>query len=208
MGSFWWRNTAAVVAMLAIVLLIVGCETSGELKPVPGPASYVGPTISNFTSTARTLSKVNGGILDISCRWNSPNPVATAAAFLAFVRSLQDPKTEPVGIIGSGTATTSLRLPNLAEDFPSRQIFAAPLAQTASEAALASEAAFFAKFADPIVIPSGIGTNDLTGLWRVQLPFPAPDLVNAPLGNQQMLLWMNINGMRTNSLAFEITINP
>ena len=189
---------------------VVGCDKSGELDTPPTAPSAVGPTIYSLVAQDTTLSRSSGGILTVSCKWTSPYKVATAAAYLAFVRSVKDIKTEPVGIIGTETASVSTSLRVLRFSGSGDGLRPEVLFQTASETAsgtadVASDTvAFYNRFQDPLVFSTGIGTEELEGAWGVEIPFTKNDIGDAPLGKQQMLLWMMVNGYKTNTLAFEI----
>lgn len=184
-GLNWDMRLVEFYILVFVLLAIVGCGKTGEIEEPPPPFSHVGPTISNLVANSTKITRNGGGILDISCKWFSPAPVSTATAYLAFVRSVKDAATEPIGVIASKTNAT----PSVLEI-------------RGSESDQAS--AFFVRFKDPIMIPTGIGTSQLSGLWNVALPFTRSDVFDAPLGKQQMLLWMTVNNMKTNSLAFEI----
>lgn len=202
MAFSWKRWVVAAVVCLGWAGLI-GCDKSGEVDSVPVAGSSLSPTISNLVSTTLQLSKSKGGILRLSCRWASPNLVSTASAYLAFVQTLQNPVNEPTGVISSGTATTTASL--LYAGGATRSMTAWPeiLSQTASSTA-SSTAAFYARFKDPIVIPSNVGTSEKEGSWYAEITFPTADIGDAPVGKQLMLFWLVINGQKTNTLAFEI----
>lgn len=197
------RNWSLVVFLLLAVLTTVACEKSGELEsPIP-PNSYVGPTISGLQTTTRQLSQKTGGILRLTCVWASPRVVSTATAYLTFVRSLQDPQASPTGVISSGTASST------ASTAAAMTIPVEWRAQTATNTASSTSSdAFFTRFQDPIRIPLGIGTDQKEGAFSAEIPFAIADIADAPLGTIQMLLWMMVNNVKTNSLAFEIEIVP
>ncbi|GAB4275026.1 MAG: hypothetical protein Kow0029_15810 [Candidatus Rifleibacteriota bacterium] len=198
------RNFSFFLLLILIGCLSLGCSEKTGILPdeVPEPV-YVTPTISNLQVENTSISKCGGGILTIRCEWSSPNKVGTATAYLGFVKTIKNPTTEPVGVIGSQTATiTASLLPQLSAEL---------LAQTttATDTCMASDtAAFFAKYADPIMIPTKIGTDQTYGRWEVDIPFAPEDTSIAPLGVYQMIFYMNINGMKTNTLAFELTFIP
>lgn len=177
-----------VVAVFALAWFLVGCDKTGQLEgPLP-TYSYVTPTIQNLQVVATSISRTTGGIMRISCEWTSPSTVATATAYLGFVRTIQTTGTEPVGVIASDTATqTRNLLPGLLD------------------ALSAEEEAFYLRFKDPISIPSKIGTDQQAGVWGAEIPFTSQDIFGAPLGVHQMILYMSINGMKTNTLSFEMT---
>lgn len=199
----WWF----VLLMLVVVLTTAACDESGEVVYPEAPPSSVGPTLANLLAGTTTLSRTDGGILRLSCEWASPRAVTTGTAYIAFVRSLSDVLASPTGVIGSGTATTTVTATSTTST--ATDTTTASGTSTASDTATASEtAAFFARFATPIAVPLGIGTDQNQGFFSVEIPFPTADIADAPLGRQQMLLWMVINGAKTNSLAFEVEFTP
>ena len=189
-----------LLAVFLSLIVVTGCDKSGELETPPTAPSSVGPTIYSLTAQDTTLSRSSGGILTVSCKWTSPWTVATAAAYLAFVRSVKDIVTEPVGIIGTETASTTGSLLFA----PSYGVLPAAQVATNPAEAASDTVAFYARFEHPLVFSTGIGTQELEGAWGVEIPFTKNDIGDAPLGKQQMLLWMVINGVKTNTLAFEI----
>ncbi len=200
------RSWRFVMLMLAVVLATVACDESGEVVYPEAPPSSVGPTLANLQAGTTTLSRRNGGILRLSCEWASPRAVTTGTAYVAFVRSLSDVLASPTGVIGSGTASTTVTATSTTT---ATSTATASDTSTASGTATASEtAAFFARFETPIAVPLGIGTDQKQGYFSVEIPFPTADIADAPLGRQQMLLWMVINGVKTNSLAFEVEFTP
>ncbi len=175
---------------------LVGCnEGEGIDMQVINQGDGVGPTIGNLTVADNKISIATGGILTIKCSWTSPAAVSTATGYLSFVKSLLAPPTDPSGILGSGTASAAK---NLARDL------LGILPATATDSTATDSTAFFTRFKDPIAIPAGIGTNRLEGYFSVQIPFPKGDISDAPVGKQQMLFWMVINGRKTNTLSFEL----
>jgi hypothetical protein len=141
--------------------------------------------------------------MKLNCEWTSPAKVATATTKVAFVRTITIEKTEPVAVIGSGTATTTANL--LWNLLPQT----ATSTTTATSTCNASDTeAFFTRWEDPISIPTKIGTEELAGAFSVEIPFVPKDICDAPLGTQQMLIYMHVNGVKTNTLAFEITFVP
>ncbi|MBU1109766.1 MAG: hypothetical protein KKB51_24000 [Candidatus Riflebacteria bacterium] len=182
----------AAVAVFVLACFLVGCDKTGQLEGPLSPNSYVTPTIQNLQVVATSISLTTGGIMRINCEWTSPSSVSTATAYLGFVRTIQDMGTEPVGVIASETATQTKNL--------------LPSSVSAFRRALTAEAeAFYLRFKDPISIPTKIGTDQQAGVWGAEIPFTSQDISGAPLGVHQMMLYMSINGAKTNTLAFEIT---
>jgi len=205
------RSWQFVLVILLAVCASVACDKSGEIESSQPAGSAIGPTIANLVSTTKQLSKASGGILRLSCDWSSPWIISTGTAYLIFVRSIQDTQASPTGVIGSGTAshtnpTAALPLPNIMTQAASTTD---ATTTTASQTSTASDSpAFFARFKDPLSIPLGIGTDRKEGVFSVEIPFPTADISDAPLGNQQMLLWILMNGVKTNSLALEVEFIP
>jgi hypothetical protein len=190
------RNTGLFIFILLLALVAIGCddETGILSDPLAAP-SYVGPTISNIQVQNTVISRCGGGIMRITCDWTSPYQVSTATAFLGFVKTIKNPVTEPIGVIGTQTQVLNYR--------------AAIRYQVASDACPASDtAAFFQRYAEPIEIPTRIGTDDRAGRWEVDIPFAPEDTSMAPLGVYQMILYMKINHVKTNTLSFEMTFVP
>ncbi|MDN5280243.1 MAG: hypothetical protein PWR01_4208, partial [Clostridiales bacterium] len=159
------RNFFFFVFIIIILAATSGCSEKTGILPDPvAEPSYVTPTIQNLQVKNSTIAKCEGGILTISCDWTSPRKVSTATAYLGFVKTIKDPTTEPVGIIASQPVETDVRAASL-------------MGQTvASDTCLASDtAAFFARYAEPIYIPTRIGTDDLSGRWEVEIPFAPED---------------------------------
>ena len=181
--------------LIAAATFNSGCdEKTGIIKPPPPPYSYVTPTLQNLVVETEVLSKCTGGILKLSCEWVSPHLVSTATAFVGFVRTIKDPKTEPIGVIASGTDEAEALLLSRF--------------QAVSPDCIATNTAeFYARFADPIEIPSRIGTDKVAGKWVAEIPFTPSDLRGAPVGVHQMMIYKTINRMKTNTLSFEITID-
>jgi len=122
--------------------------------------------------------------------------VSSISAYVGFVRTIQNPKTEPVGVIASGVASLSKNLRhNLLW-----QTTTATTTCTASDST-----AFYSKFKDPIIVPTKIGTDQTAGQWAAQIPFAHEDIASAPLGVHQMIFYMYINYQKTNTLSFEVT---
>ncbi|MDD2997573.1 MAG: hypothetical protein EOM80_02075 [Erysipelotrichia bacterium] len=186
-----------ILAFIFIAFIMSGCsEKTGALED-PLIYSYITPTIQNLAADETTISLTEGGILRLTCEWTTPRPVSSATAYLAFVRTIQTPKSEPVGIIASEVVSVE------------KSMRASMLWQTvATSTAVASDStAFYLRFQDPIAIPCKIATEELSGAWAAEIPFSREDLASAPLGIQQMIFYMSINGMKTNTLSFEITFN-
>ncbi len=197
------RSLSSVVLLLVVVCFSVACEKSGELTYPAGPGTAVGPTISHLTAANAVLSRTDGGILRLSCAWTTPWAVSTATAYVAFVRSLLDGQASPTGVIGSGTASDVASVTTGVPAHTDGQTQPATTTAIASDT-VGNPAAFFLRFQSPLTIPLGIGTDQRAGFFQLDIPFPKADIGDAPLGKQQMLLWMMINGMKTNSLAFEV----
>ncbi len=184
------KITALTALLLAFVL--AGCDKTGQIREPLPPYSYVAPTIQSLTVVATSISKTTGGIMKLSCEWTSPSAVSTATAYLGFVRTIQDVVTEPVGVIASDTATKTASL-----------LFASHANVLGANSA--ETEAFYLRFKDPISIPTKIGTDNQAGKWAAEIPFTPQDIYGAPLGVHQMILYMSINGVKTNTLAFEMT---
>lgn len=189
-----------LLAFLICLVMIAssGCSgKSGALEDPVSPLSYVAPTIANLQVGSGAISKCTGGILRVNSEWASPRVVSTATAYLAFVKTIQEVNTEPVGVIGSGTSDLQ------------GGVLAQVIAPVASDAAcLTSDAAaFYRRFSQPIAIPTKVGTDKLSGMWSADIPMPKDDIADAPLGIHQMLFYMSINGQKTNTLSFEITFS-
>lgn len=193
------KNLLFALIMLGAIFSGGCSEKTGALNDSVGPNvySYVNPTIANLQVVATSISKSTGGIVRLNCEWTTPGVVSTATAYLGFVRTIQDYVHEPVGVIGSDTATLTRNLPmNIA-------------ALTASAPVDTSNpAAFYERFKNPIAIPTKIGTTQLSGLWSAEIPLPNEDIFYAPLGVHQMVFYMSINGVKTNTLSFEMTFVP
>lgn len=178
-----------------------GCE--GKTGILRDSSAYVSPNIQELVVEADNLSKEVGGILRISCEWTSPAPVSRAHAYLAFVQSIKDPHTEPIGI-----------LPDTEDEnengFFSIRNGKSLRAQEAEAAPRPFEdsAKFYELFGTPMRLESKIGTEKLFGTWSVEIPFTPRDLLYAPVGEHQMMIYKVINGKKTNTLSFELTIAP
>jgi len=185
------KKYAALTALL-LAFVLVGCDKTGQIEEPLPPSSYVTPTIENLQVVSTSISKAEGGIMRLSCQWISPYTVTTATAYLGFVRTIQDVLTEPVGVIASGTATQTKNL-------------LAAMPNGIRGALDAETEAFYLRFKDPIAIPTKIGTDQMKGTWAAEIPLTSQDVYGAPLGVHQMILYMSINGVKTNTLAFEMT---
>lgn len=177
---------------LLFALLLVGCDKTGQIKEPLPPFSYVTPTIQELRILATVISKTTGGIMKLNCEWISPAVVSTATAYLGFVRTIQNTVTEPVGVIASATATQT------------KSLLSANASGLKSSLSAETEA-FYQRFKNPIAIPTRIGTDQRAGKWGAEIPFTPQDIYGAPLGVHQMILYMSINGVKTNTLAFEMT---
>ncbi|HEY9070844.1 MAG TPA: hypothetical protein VIV61_11365 [Candidatus Ozemobacteraceae bacterium] len=170
----------AVACSLVATLFSTGCDDEGS--PVSAStggttSTWFYPTIASLTVSGNTIKRADGGILTLSCQWMTATPIHLATGIVALASTVADPG--PIGIVSSGTATASIR-------------------------ADLRGASFLEEFSRPIEIPTSVGSATTKGTWRVQLPFPVATVSSAPLGKHQMLLWMLIDGSRSNSLAFEI----
>lgn len=182
-----------LMLVLIITFLSSGCsEKTGVLPELLPEPSYVTPTIRDLQVRNNSISKCGGGIMTLSCTWSSPYKVSTATAYLGFVKTIKNPTTEPIGVIGSQTT----------------EVLPALRSQVATDCMASDTAAFFAKYATPIKIPTKIGTDELSGRWEVEIPFAPEDTSIAPLGVYQMIFYMEMNHLKTNTLAFELTFIP
>lgn len=209
MGMIWLcpmsRSIAVfLLSLLISIPLILGCDDGqARVDPVYVPPD-LSPTLANLTITGNTISKKDGGILKLGCIWTSSYAVSTATAYVAFSQGLNDPTLGPTGVIGSGTASGTATV--------TKSIFQEilPLAAVSTTTAVTTTAStpqplppeILAK--NPLVIPTEVGTSAKTGYLQLEIPFPAIAIASMPIGKQQMLIWMNINLRRTNSLAFEV----
>jgi predicted small secreted protein len=193
------KTLAFFFFVILLAALTTGCdEKSGILPDIPVEPDYTAPTISNVQIQNSNISKCGGGIMRISCDWSSPAKVSTATAYLGFVKTITDPDTEPVAVIGSQ--------PVEIDDFARQSLL---LQQIASITCVASDTAlFYSRYSRPIAIPTKIGTNEKSGRWEVDIPFAPEDTFMAPLGVYQMILYMKINRIKTNTLSFEMTFVP
>lgn len=188
-------KTILLSFFITAAIFISGCDgKTGIIKLAQPPYSYVNPTLQNLVVETQTLSKCVGGILRLSCEWTSPHVVSTATAFVGFVRTIKDPKTEPIGVIASDTQGAEGML-------------VSRLQVVSPDCIATNTAEFYARFVDPIEIPSRIGTDEFAGKWVAEIPFTPSDLRSAPLGIHQMMIYKTINRIKTNTLSFEITID-
>ena len=186
-------NHFLYILLLSLAAIFAGCsEKTGILPDPTQEPSYVTPTIYDLKVENNNISKCGGGIMKLACTWTSPYKVSTATAYLGFVKTIKNPTTEPVGVIGSQTT-------ELAENLRF---------QVATDCNASDSTAFFAKYASPIAIPTKIGTDDLSGRWEVDIPFAPEDTSIAPAGVYQMIFYMEMNRLKTNTLAFELTFVP
>lgn len=189
-------NLHYLLVILLVTAFSLGCSEKTGIMPEPQPEpNYVVPTIGDLQVRNNNISKCGGGIMTLACTWTSPYKVATATAYLGFVKTITDPVTEPVGVIA--TQGASLR------QSPDGFLF-----QALTDCNASDTAAFFARYAKPIEIPTKVGTDQLTGRWEVGIPFAPADTRIAPLGVYQMILYMKINHVKTNTLSFEMTFLP
>lgn len=208
----------AFFAMFATIT--IGCGKSGEVEEEP---SFITPSIQNLQTQSTNIAKCTGGILSFTCDWMSPEKVNSANAYLSFVKTIDLPVTEPIGIIGSAA---EMIISQSANAVMSNQVIAfddtvfARMATTGNSTNTSAEIAsdsintpeaiadFYRRYAEPILIPVRINTNEIAGQFYAQIPFTTNDIASAPLGVHQMLVYMKINGYKTNTLAFELTFVP
>ncbi len=167
-----------ITCSLVAALFSSGCDDGTPVSSstaVQNPWYY--PTIASLTVSGNSIKRSDGGILTVSCQWLTADQISLATGVIALASTVADPG--PIGIVSSGTASASIRTTILG-------------------------ARFLDEFHTPIEIPTSVGSATTKGIWRVQLPFPVATVADAPLGKHQMLLWMVINGYRSNSLAFEL----
>ncbi|HOT26542.1 MAG TPA: hypothetical protein PLU72_00040 [Candidatus Ozemobacteraceae bacterium] len=170
-----------IAACLVATLLSTGCNDQGTplSAGTAGGTPWFYPTIASLTVTGNSIKQADGGILTLSCSWVTATPIAAATGVVALASTVANPG--PTGIVSSGTASASFR-------------------------ASVRGAGFFDEFASPLEIPTSLGAASTEGIWQVQLPFPVATVASATVGKHQMLLWMIIDGYKTNSLAFELEI--
>lgn len=204
----------AFFAMFATIT--VGCGKSGEVEE---PVCYIEPSIQNLQTQSTNIAKCTGGILSFTCDWTSPETVNSANAYLSFVKTIDLPITEPIGVIGSATemiVSQSARAVMSNQVIPFDDYSFARMAITNPVTDLATPsindpqaiADFYRRYAEPILIPVRINTNEIAGQFYAQIPFTTTDIASAPLGVHQMMVYMKINGHKTNTLAFELTFVP
>lgn len=228
-----YSKLLCIAFITAYIVITTGCGKSGAIED---PVSYLTPSIQNLQTKSTNIAKCTGGILSFTCDWTSPQVVSSANAYLSFVRTIDLPLTEPIGVIGSAaemivssssravisegiTAVmtndpipfdfgSSLRLAKFNYASTSRTI--SNTTTTASETVNdpIATADFYRKYAEPILIPVRINTNETAGQFFAQIPFTTGDIASAPLGVHQMMLYMKINGCKTNTLSFELTFVP
>lgn len=198
------RKKILALCVCVLATLASGCtDKSGAIEEPLPPWSYITPTVQNLKTYSTSISKCSGGILRLTCDWTSPSTVSTATAYLGFVRTIQNSKTEPIGVIASAVATIS-------KDIRAGLAWQTTIATTTwGLGCLASDTeAFYTKFKEPIAMPTRIGTNEGAGQWGVAIPFAHDDIASAPLGVHQMIFYMYINRQKTNTLSFELTFVP
>ena len=213
-----------------------GCNEGKEASSPVAPVWSLSPTLSQLSVSGNSLSQLEGGILKLSCRWTSSEVVTSATAYLAFVEELNSPTLGPQGIISSdttasattatvsllvlpvtitqqtvattttATTTTTTTTTTATSTATTTTTTATTTSTTTPGTASAAPWLFSSSFDNPLAISTGIATRELSGLWTVEIPFPASAIASATPGKQQMLLWMIINQKKTNTLAFEITI--
>lgn len=207
--------------LTAFVVFSTGCGKSGAIED---PISYVTPTIQNLQTKSNNIAKCTGGILSFTCDWTSPSIVTNSKAYLSFVKTIDLPITEPIGVMGSATemiTNTSVRAVMTNDvisynygniNYHDSSLLRASVraAETATETVNDPEATadFYRKYADPIVIPVRINSEETSGQFYSEIPFTINDIASAPLGVHQMMFYMKINGYKTNTLSFEITFVP
>ena len=209
-----------VIFLTVITIFSTGCGKSGVLEE---PVSYVTPTIQNLQAKSRNIAKCTGGILSFSCDWTSPTVVTDSKAYLSFVKTIDLPITEPIGVMGSATemiTNTSARAVMTNErinynygDINPEVSYVKASVRAAEEVATdvvdpEATADFYRKYADPIVIPVRINSEEKSGQFYSEVPFTINDIASAPLGVHQMMFYMRINGYKTNTLSFELTFVP
>lgn len=202
--------------IIAFIWLIssTGCGKSGAIKD---PVSYVTPSIQNLQTQSTNIAKCTGGILAFTFDWTSPKVVSTASAYLSFVKTIDLPVTEPIGVIGSATEMITNSSLRASAVITNEKL---PLYYDLKEYGLKLDNAtssinnpqaiidFYKKYEKPILIPVKISTEETSGQFFAQIPFTPNDIASAPLGIHQMMVYMNINGYKTNTLAFELTFVP
>jgi hypothetical protein len=227
---------------VGVLFLLLGCNEGSELTSPVSPVWSLSPTLASLTVSGNTISRAEGGILKLSCRWTNSEAVTSATAYLAFVEELNSPTLGPQGIISSDTtasSTVATTVKNLGIPYSllwqttttattttatSSATTTATTTTTTTTASTTTTTTTTATstttvtasssiwlpsslFSNPLALPTGIATRDLSGVWSVEIPFPASAIANAPDGKQQMQLWMMINSKKTNTLAFEITFS-
>ena len=228
-----YTKLLCITFITAVIVFTTGCGKSGALE---APLSFVTPSIQNLQTKSTNIAKCTGGILSFTCDWTSPSVVNSANAYLSFVKTIDLPITEPIGVIGSAAemiissssrAVVSEEITALMTndpipfDFGSLRLatkfnYASTSRTISNTTTTASEtvndpiatADFYRKYAEPILIPVRINTNETAGQFFAQIPFTTGDIASAPLGVHQMMLYMKINGCKTNTLSFELTFVP
>ncbi len=175
--SFPWGGRFFCLFLIVFAcLLISGCD---EGKGTSTPVQVLNPAISDLTVTGNKITRSAGGILTLACNWTNPGVVYSAAAYLAYSTTLIDTSNGPTGVLASGTASSTNIVATIRSGFKE-------------------------EFATPLVIPTAISSSKTEGYWRVEIPLASGVTSDAPLGKNQMLLWMVLNGRKSNTLAFEL----
>lgn len=229
--------TPKFLCLLLLAIFAITANGCGKSGAIEDPISYITPSIQNLQTKSTNIAKCTGGILSFTCDWTSPEVVNSANAYLSFVKTIDLPITEPIGVIGSASemiVSSSTRAVVSEEitavmtndpipfDFGSysrlatKFNYASTTRTISNSTTTASEtlndpiatADFYRKYAEPILIPVKINTNETAGQFFAQIPFTTGDIASAPLGVHQMMLYMKINGYKTNTLSFELTFVP
>lgn len=195
----------AFAMLSSIAIVLSGCGKSGEIVPEVN-ISYQEPTIQNLQTKQTNIAKCTGGILSFTFDWISPWQVTDASAYLSFVRTIDKPITEPIGVMGSASEM-------VVDGSVRASIGSARMAaknDTASDTIIdpAATEDFYRKYSEPILIPVRISTDEKAGQFFAQVPFTVDDIASAPLGVHQMMVYMKINNYKTNTLSFELTFVP
>ena len=198
--------------MTALAALSWGCGKSGAIDDPLPEASYQTPSIQNLNTKNTNIAKCTGGILSFTCDYISPWQVTSANAYLSFVRTIDKTVTEPIGIIGSAS---SMIIDNSVRASFSNAPISSRMANTKANE-LASDTVndpmatedFYRKYAEPILIPVRIASDETAGQFYAQIPFTTGDIASAPLGVHQMMVYLKINNYKTNTLSFELTFVP
>ena len=95
-----YTKLLCILFITAYIVITTGCGKSGEVED---PVSFVTPSIQNLQTKSTNIAKCTGGILSFTCDWTSPQVVSSANAYLSFVKTIDLPITEPIGVIGSAS---------------------------------------------------------------------------------------------------------